>query len=65
MAYGQNIENCWCMDTGFSAAQLIEQYLHQHPQISLNKQQCLCRSCLDNMAATQLPSQACVHIYTP
>ncbi|GAA0780642.1 hypothetical protein GCM10009193_17050 [Shewanella aestuarii] len=65
MVNGQDVANCWCMDTGFSAVDLIAQYLRQHPQMSLNKQQCLCRTCLDKIAASQLTSKSSVQIYIP
>ncbi|MCT7942498.1 cysteine-rich CWC family protein [Shewanella holmiensis] len=65
MANGQSIATCWCMNTGFSAVDLIKQYLHQHPQVSLNKQQCVCRDCLEKMAASQLTAQTSVQIYIP
>lgn len=65
MANGGDVSTCWCLTTDFSAVDLIEQYQQQHPQILLDKQQCVCQSCLDKIASAQHPAKTSVQIFTP
>jgi hypothetical protein len=65
MASGQDISTCWCVLSDYSAVELIKRYQLAYPQASINKEQCVCQSCLAQMARMSLPALPVVQIFKP
>lgn len=65
MASGQDISTCWCLSLDYSAVELIQRYLLEHPQVNINADQCVCSSCLTQIALMFQPALAAVQIFKP
>jgi hypothetical protein len=61
----QCISTCWCVLSDYSAVELIKRYQLAYPQASINKEQCVCQSCLAQMARMSLPALPVVQIFKP
>lgn len=65
MASGQDISTCWCLLSDYSAVELIKRYQLANPQAIINADQCVCQSCLVQMAGMSSPVLPAVQIFTP
>lgn len=65
MSRGQDISTCWCLSSDYSAVELIRRYLSAYPQKDINADQCVCQSCLAQIALMFPAELPVVQIFTP
>ncbi|MDD8060042.1 cysteine-rich CWC family protein [Shewanella metallivivens] len=65
MALGQDIGRCWCADSSYNAVELIKQYVTTYPDNTIRSDQCVCVSCLSQIAQNTALEPCAVQFYTP
>ena len=65
MALGQDISSCWCVDSTYSAVELILQYVTRYPDKAIRADQCVCVSCLAKIAQITATEPSAVQLFIP